>query len=288
MPAANWPERLTDGPTPLLMSRSEDSPAQSVRIVIADDHPDIIDAVSRHLAADCEIVGRARDGRALVEMVSELRPDLFVTDISMPVLNGIDALRRLRDQGVDIPAVVLTVHDDEDLAQRVRALGALGFVLKSRMATDLRVAVRRVLGGDSFTSPLDHKSSRNGGDGRIGVTHATATLLSRAGLLITRSESIAWRPGARTGYWIKPLSEDEEQDMVTLLVRIDPGTHFPPHRHQALEEVVVVEGDLVVEGQRMAPGDYCRSQAGSVHAESHTNSGCILLLKASRFDEIIA
>jgi anti-sigma factor ChrR (cupin superfamily) len=83
------------------------------------------------------------------------------------------------------------------------------------------------------------------------------------------------------------LFVDDQQQCVTSLVRMEAGTHFPAHRHGGPEEVLLLSGDLVVEGQRMKPGDYCRAETASIRGESYTPSGCLFLLKASQHDQII-
>ena len=79
------------------------SHTEQIRVVVADDVPEMVDAVAKRLAPDCIVVGRASDGAALIECALELAPDLLVTDVSMPKLTGIEALRRLRHLGVQIP-----------------------------------------------------------------------------------------------------------------------------------------------------------------------------------------
>ena len=102
-----------------------------------------------------EIVGRERDGRALVEAAARLRPDAIVTDISMPILNGIEAAKLLRDSGSTTRIVFLTVHRDPDFVKACFAAGAIAYVLKARMATDLLPAIQKALVGHSSISPLD-------------------------------------------------------------------------------------------------------------------------------------
>jgi DNA-binding NarL/FixJ family response regulator len=119
--------------------------------VIADDFAEVLDAVERRLS-DCEIVGRASDGLALVESICKLKPDIFVTDISMPGLTGIEALGRLRSMGINTPAVILSVREDEELAKQALLQGASAYVLKSRLDDDLQIAVREALAGRTFIS----------------------------------------------------------------------------------------------------------------------------------------
>ena len=113
---------------------------------------------------------------------------------------------------------------------------------------------------------------------------AIQVLLDHSGLLISRTETTSWQAGRAPGCWAKTLFVEKETSIATSLIRMDPGTHFPRHRHAGAEEVFLLEGDLVVEGQKMKPGDYCRAETGSTHSESYTESGCVFLLKASQLD----
>jgi DNA-binding NarL/FixJ family response regulator len=112
----------------------------------------MLDTVERRLVPDYEIVCKVSDGLALVECACRLQPDLLVIDVSMPKLTGIDALRQLRSRGVHTPAIILTNHDDEDLANEAFSVGSKGFVLKPRLGSDLRLAVGEVLAGRTFIS----------------------------------------------------------------------------------------------------------------------------------------
>jgi anti-sigma factor ChrR (cupin superfamily) len=86
---------------------------------------------------------------------------------------------------------------------------------------------------------------------------------------------------------MKTLVVEEPGLIATSLVRMDAGTHFPAHRHLSAEEVFLLAGDLVVEGQKMKPGDYCRAETNTIHSESYTETGCLFVLKSSQLDEII-
>jgi DNA-binding NarL/FixJ family response regulator len=131
---------------------SSEHVSRRIRVFVADDVSEVIDVVEQRLNSEYEIVGRANDGVGLVEGVCELRPDILITDISMPRLTGIEALRKLRDLGVKTPTVILSVHEDEELAREALLRGALGFVLKSRLQDDLLVAVQEALAGRTFIS----------------------------------------------------------------------------------------------------------------------------------------
>jgi DNA-binding NarL/FixJ family response regulator len=124
-----------------------------MRVFLADDHEAVLRATAALLGPDFEIVGTATDGQSLIESTLRLKPDLLIVDISMPVLSGIEAIRRLRQTGATAKVVFLTVHDDPDFAQAAIAAGASGYVIKPRMASDLIPAIKEVLAGRSFVSP---------------------------------------------------------------------------------------------------------------------------------------
>ena len=119
------------------------------RILLADDHTIVLDGMRSLLAAEFDIVATAADGRELVERARELQPDVVVADISMPLLNGIDAARQLPEQRF----VFLTMHPDPSYLLRALQAGALGYVLKHAAAEELTVAIRRALAGQSYISP---------------------------------------------------------------------------------------------------------------------------------------
>ncbi len=111
------------------------------------------DRVVRLLESEFEVVGAMEDGRALLEAASKMKPDVCVIDISMPVISGIEAATQLKKSGSTAKVIFLTVHDDPDFVQAAFETGALGYVLKSRMASDLRTAIKGVIVGRSFISP---------------------------------------------------------------------------------------------------------------------------------------
>ncbi len=123
------------------------------RVLLADDHPEILNKVTSLLASTCEIAGKVGDGQALLEAVDRLKPDLIVIDISMPVLNGIEAARQLKKSGSEVKIVFLTVHEDPDFVQAALASGACGYVVKPRLATDLVRAVEAAMADRRFISP---------------------------------------------------------------------------------------------------------------------------------------
>lgn len=123
-------------------------------VLLADDHPVVAEGVRSMLEDDFEVVGLVRDGRALLEAAKAMRPNVVVTDISMPGLNGIDAIRNLRAADRRVKIVVLTMHADTHLASRAIDAGASGFLLKTSSAEELIGAIREVLDGGRYLTPL--------------------------------------------------------------------------------------------------------------------------------------
>ena len=123
------------------------------RVLLADDHKEVCDSVVRLLTPEFEVVGVVPDGRQLLSAESDMLPDVCVIDISMPGMCGIEAARMLKARGSKAEIVFLTVHEDPDFIRAALDLGALGYVMKSRIASDLCTAIRVALTGGSFISP---------------------------------------------------------------------------------------------------------------------------------------
>lgn len=122
-------------------------------ILLADDHVIVLEGLRRLLEPDCDVVGQARNGAEMVDMCATLRPDVAVADVSMPLLNGIDALRKMRRQGDTTRVVFLTMHPDVTSATRALEAGALGYVIKHAASDELMTAIREALAGRLFVSP---------------------------------------------------------------------------------------------------------------------------------------
>lgn len=123
------------------------------RILLADDHAIVVEGLQRLLAAEFELVGIARNGVEMVDTCLALRPDLVVADLSMPLMNGLEALRKLRRQGDKTVVVFLSMHPDVTSATRVLEAGASGYVLKHAASDELVSAIRAALAGRTFVSP---------------------------------------------------------------------------------------------------------------------------------------
>jgi DNA-binding NarL/FixJ family response regulator len=122
-------------------------------VLLADDHLMVAEALKSLLTPEFDLVGVVEDGRALIEAAGELRPDVIVADVTMPHLNGIDALVRLRQQGDQTPVVFLTMHRDVSFARRALDAGASGFVLKHSAPAELVTAIRAALQGKTYLTP---------------------------------------------------------------------------------------------------------------------------------------
>jgi DNA-binding NarL/FixJ family response regulator len=123
------------------------------RVLLADDHPKMLEQVAQLLEDEGEIVGTAKNGKQLIDVARSLDPDLIVLDISMPVLNGIEAARHLKKSGSRAKVIFVTMHEDDAFVPAAALAGALGYVLKPRISIDLIPAIRRVLQGRAFASP---------------------------------------------------------------------------------------------------------------------------------------
>ncbi|HOW48617.1 MAG TPA: response regulator transcription factor [Rubrivivax sp.] len=123
------------------------------RLLLADDHQVVVAGLAALLADDYELVGRAADGRSLLELARQTAADFIVADISMPGLNGIDALHAMRSEGLDVPVVFLTMHTEPAYARRALEAGAAGYVLKHAAPRELLQALRTAAAGGIFISP---------------------------------------------------------------------------------------------------------------------------------------
>ena len=124
------------------------------RVLLADDHAVLVEGLRCLLAGEFELVGSVADGRALVEGARKLNPDVIVTDISMPLLNGLDAVRQLKREGVTSRIIFLTMHDEIQLAAEAFRAGASGYLLKQSAGEELITAIHEVINGRSYVTPL--------------------------------------------------------------------------------------------------------------------------------------
>jgi len=129
------------------------------KMVIADDHTLVAEACQKLLESDYEIVATVRDGRALVRAVAEFRPHLVIVDVSMPLLNGLDACQQAKELCPSVKIIFLTMNHEADLAAEAFRRGASGYLVKTCAASELAIAVREVLRGKSYLSPMIAKDT---------------------------------------------------------------------------------------------------------------------------------
>jgi len=120
------------------------------RFLIADDHAIFAEALRVYLERTYPVVGVVSDGRALIEAALKLKPEVIVVDVAMPILNGLDAARRIKEQAPNIKYIFLTMRDDPNLAAAALELGPIGFVLKQATGTELLKAIDNVLYGKPY------------------------------------------------------------------------------------------------------------------------------------------
>ena len=123
------------------------------RVLLADDHRIVAEGLKSLLVEEFELIGIVEDGRALVTAARDLNPDVIVADISMPQLNGIDAMVQLKQHNPHVRVVFLTMHRNAAYARRALEAGAMGFVLKHSAPAELVIALRAALQGRTFIAP---------------------------------------------------------------------------------------------------------------------------------------
>jgi DNA-binding NarL/FixJ family response regulator len=123
------------------------------RVMLADDHTILLEAFRKLLEPDFEVVGTVSDGRALLEVAPNLKPDVIVVDVGMPLMNGLEAGVRLKDQMPAVKIIFLTMNEDPDLAGEAMRSGASAYLLKSSAASELIRAIHMSLKGKPYVTP---------------------------------------------------------------------------------------------------------------------------------------
>ncbi len=130
-------------------------------LLLADDHQIVAEGLRTLLEPEFDLVGIVADGRALVAAAQDLDPDVIVADISMPLLNGLDAIRQLKQKGLRAKVVFLTMHQDVSYAVRAIEEGASGYVLKHSAHDELITAIHDALKGQVYITPMLAKRDRH-------------------------------------------------------------------------------------------------------------------------------
>jgi DNA-binding NarL/FixJ family response regulator len=124
------------------------------RVLLADDHTLLLDAFRKLLSDSCEVVGTVTNGKDLLDAAERLRPDVAVVDVTMPMLNGVAAARRLKELHPEIRILFLTMNEDPDVAAEAFRAGASGYLLKRSASPELLTAIRELMKGRRYISPL--------------------------------------------------------------------------------------------------------------------------------------
>ena len=123
-------------------------------VLLVDDNESVLAQAAATLSSACVVVGAVKNGKAALESVDRLHPDVIVLDISMPGMSGLEVAARLRRTGSTIPIVFLTIHDDEELVRATQAAGGIGYVVKTLLPSDLVMAVNAACAGERYVSQL--------------------------------------------------------------------------------------------------------------------------------------
>jgi DNA-binding NarL/FixJ family response regulator len=125
-----------------------------IRVLLADDHKIVLDGLRSLLEPEFELAGTVEDGRALIAAAQQLHPDVILADISMPLLNGIEAVRQIKKLDKEVKIVFLTMHPDVTYAIMAFEAGASGYVLKHSASSELLTAIREAVKGRTYVTPM--------------------------------------------------------------------------------------------------------------------------------------
>ncbi len=128
--------------------------SDTFRILLADDHVLVAEGIQKLLEPEFELVGIVADGRSLVTAAAKLQPDIVVVDISLPLLNGLDASQQLKKNNPNLKIIVLTMHSEPNFVTQAFRVGVSGYVLKQSVGSELVQAIREVIKGRTFVSPM--------------------------------------------------------------------------------------------------------------------------------------
>jgi DNA-binding NarL/FixJ family response regulator len=125
---------------------------RSIRLVLADDNPEVLEMLADMLQPDYVVAGAFSDGLSVLQQVSNLKPDVIILDISLPDMTGFDVVRQLKKNGAGSKVIFLTVHENIDFVRAAFDLDAAGYVFKSRISSDLIEAINTICDGGRFSS----------------------------------------------------------------------------------------------------------------------------------------
>ena len=193
-------------------------PRHRARLVIADDHTLLAEACKHLLEPEFDVVGIADNGRALLQLASELKPEIVILDIAMPQLNGLDAGKQIKHLLPATKLVFLTMNMSPEVAAEAFRRGASAYVVKSSAASDLVRAVRRALRSESYLSP--------------DITKETVDFLLRSGT----SQSLEKRLTPRQNEILHLLAEGMSMKAIATVLNLKPGT-VAFHKYKMMERL---------------------------------------------------
>jgi len=193
-------------------------PRHRARLVIADDHTLLAEACKNLLEPEFDVVGIADNGRALLQLASELKPEIVILDIAMPQLNGLDAGKQIKHLLPATKLVFLTMNMSPEVAAEAFRRGASAYVVKSSAASDLVRAVRRALRSESYLSP--------------DITKETVDFLLRSGT----SQSLEKRLTPRQNEILHLLAEGMSMKAIAAVLNLKPGT-VAFHKYKMMERL---------------------------------------------------
>lgn len=188
------------------------------RVLLADDHTLLLEAFQKLLADECEIVGTASDGRALVAEVIKLKPEVAVVDVQMPLLNGIDAARQIKQVLPNTRIIFLTMNEDPDVAAEAFRVGASGYLIKRSAASELLTAIQEVVKHRSYVTPL--------------ITEGLVGSMMHGGVV----DEPASRLTSRQREVIQLVAEGHSMKEIAKLLKIAPRT-VAFHKYRIMEQL---------------------------------------------------
>jgi DNA-binding NarL/FixJ family response regulator len=189
------------------------------RVIIADDHTMLVEAFEKLLSPECDVVAKVADGRALLAAVNELKPDVVVLDLSMPLLNGLDAARQIKQSHPSVRLVFVTMNEDPDLAAQAFRIGGAAYLLKRSAGSELLTAIREAMRHRSYVTPL--------------VTEGMLGSLMHA-----QSEPSTPQLTARQREVLQLLAEGKSMKEVASILNVAPRT-VAFHKYRMMEQLKI-------------------------------------------------
>ena len=189
------------------------------RVIIADDHTMLVEAFEKLLTPEFDVVARVADGRALIAAVREHHPDVVVLDLAMPLLNGLDAARQIKQMDPSVRLVFVTMNEDPDLAAEAFRMGGAAYLLKRSAGAELLTAIREAMRHRSYVTPLVT-------EGMIGsLMHSSPDAATRQ--LTTRQREV-----------LQLLAEGKSMKEIASVLNVAPRT-VAFHKYRMMEQLKI-------------------------------------------------